>query len=178
MSQADLDDITTALLSMTGPEMPNAGEKPLIVERRHPDFHPDGEAGQLIQRYRCYTCHSFNGYGGTLAPDLSYEGSRSKRDWLVQFLQNPPTLRPTLTVRMPRFNMPEHDANVLADYLAANLRKPAVNPAAVDEGVIHAANGRPRASNSSNRSISASRATPSGHREATWDRASTMQATG
>jgi mono/diheme cytochrome c family protein len=134
MSQADLDDVTTALLSMTGPQMPNAGANPLIVERRRPDFHPDGEAGQLIQRYRCYTCHAFNGYGGMLAPDLSYEGSRSKREWLVQFLRNPPTLRPTLTVRMPRFNMPEHDANMLADYLAANLRKPEINPSAVDEG--------------------------------------------
>ena len=136
MSQTDLDDITTALLSMTGPEMQNAGEKPLIVERHHPDFHPDGEAGHLIQQYRCYTCHSFNGYGGTLAPDLSYEGSRSKRDWLVQFLQNPPTLRPTLTVRMPRFNMPEHDAIVLADYLAASMRKSTVSPSAVDEGAF------------------------------------------
>jgi mono/diheme cytochrome c family protein len=132
-SQTDLDDMTTALLSMTGPPIPNAGQDSVIVERRHPVFHPEGEAGQLIDRYRCTTCHAFNGFGGTLAPDLSFEGSRSKRDWLVQFLQNPPTLRPTLTVRMPRFNMPEKDAAVLADYLAANLRKTDVNPSAVDE---------------------------------------------
>jgi mono/diheme cytochrome c family protein len=134
MSRADLDDVTTALLSMTGPQMPNPGAKPVVIEHRHADFHPDGQAGQLIDRYRCHTCHAFKGYGGRLAPDLSYEGSRSKREWLVQFLENPPTLRPTLTVRMPRFNMPEHDATVLADYLAANLRKAAVNPEAVDEG--------------------------------------------
>ena len=133
LGQADLDDITTALLSMTGPSIPNTGMKPVVIERGHAEFNPDGEAGQLIHRYKCYTCHAFHGYGGTLAPDLSFEGSRSKREWLIQFLQNPPTLRPTLTVRMPRFNMPEHDATVLADYLSADLRKPGVNPSAIDE---------------------------------------------
>jgi mono/diheme cytochrome c family protein len=133
LSQPDLDDLTTALLSMTGPPIPNPGMKPVVVERRQAGFNPNGEAGELIHRYRCYTCHAFNGYGGTLAPDLSFEGSRSKRDWLIQFLENPPTLRPTLTVRMPRFNMPEHDATVLADYLSGNLRKSEVSPSAVDE---------------------------------------------
>jgi mono/diheme cytochrome c family protein len=136
ISRSDLDDVTTALLSMTGPAIPNPGEKPLIVERHREEFHPDGEAGQVYQRYKCYVCHSFRGYGGTLAPDLSYEGSRSRREWLIQFLQNPPTLRPTLTVRMPRFNMSVEDATTLADYLSANLRKHDVDPAAVDEGAF------------------------------------------
>ena len=133
MSPADLDDVTTALLSMSGPAMANPGEEPLVRERPHAVFRPEGEAGQLYERYRCSTCHTFKGYGGTLAPDLSYEGSRSKREWLIQFLQNPPTLRPTLTVRMPRFNMPEQDATVLADYISGNLRKEDVNPEEVDE---------------------------------------------
>jgi mono/diheme cytochrome c family protein len=134
MGKSDLDDLTTALLSMSGPPIPNSTRNPVIVERRQAEFHPDGEAGQLYQRYRCFVCHTFKGYGGTLAPDLSYEGSRSRREWLVQFLQNPQTLRPTLTVRMPHFNMPEQDAVTLADYLSTTLRKPDVNPAAVDEG--------------------------------------------
>lgn len=136
VSQGDLDDMTTALLSMTGPAIPNAGQESVIMERRHADFHPEGEAGQLIDRYRCTTCHAFNGYGGTLAPDLSFEGSRSKRDWLVQFLENPPTLRPTLTVRMPRFNMPQKDAEILADYLAGHFRKTNLVPASVDESAF------------------------------------------
>jgi mono/diheme cytochrome c family protein len=133
MSRSDLDDVTTALLSMSGPAIPNPGEEPLVREPKHAEFRPEGEAGQVYQRYRCYACHTFKGYGGTLAPDLSYEGSRSKREWLIQFLQNPPTLRPTLTVRMPRFNMPAEDATALADYISANLRKTDVNSTAVDE---------------------------------------------
>ena len=133
MSRTDLDDITTALLSMTGPPISSPAQKSLIVERPHPEFHPEGKAGELYQRYKCYVCHSFNGYGGTLAPDLSYEGSRSQREWLVQFLRNPLTLRPTLTVRMPEFNMSEQDATTLANYLSAALRNPHVNPEAMDE---------------------------------------------
>ena len=124
MSQPDLDDVTTALLSMSGPPLPNTTQNSVIVERHRTEFHPDGEAGQLYQRYRCYVCHTFKGYGGTLAPDLSYEGSRSRREWLIEFLKNPQTLRPTLTVRMPVFSMSEQDATTLADYLSASCENP------------------------------------------------------
>ena len=130
MSNADRDDLTTAVLSMTGPSMPNQPQK-TVVERTHSAFQPDGEAGQLYQRFRCATCHSFRGNGGTLAPDLTYEGSRSNREWLVQFLRNPQTIRPSLTVRMPQFDMSQKDAEVLADYISATLQKPDVNPTAV-----------------------------------------------
>ena len=133
MSQPDLDDMTTALLSMSGPPIPNTTGSAVVVERKRVEFRPDGEAGQLYNRYKCYVCHTFKGYGGTLAPDLTFEGSRSRQEWLVEFLQNPPTLRPTLTARMPRFNMSEQDAATLASYLSANLRTADVNPAAVEE---------------------------------------------
>ncbi len=133
MSQPDLDDLTTALLSMIGSPITSNTQNPLIIPRPHPEFHPDGRFGQLYQRFKCYECHAFNGYGGTLAPELSYEGSRSQREWLVQFLKNPQTLRPTLTVRMPDFNMSEQDASTIANYLSAVLQNPHVNPAAMDE---------------------------------------------
>ena len=132
MSSADLDDITTVLLSMVGP-VTSRTQNSLIIKRPDRVFHPDGQAGNLYQRYKCYVCHSFNGYGGTLAPDLSYEGSRSQHEWLVQFLKNPQTLRPTLTVRMPEFNMSDKDAATIADYLSASLRDPHMDPAAIDE---------------------------------------------
>jgi cbb3-type cytochrome oxidase cytochrome c subunit len=134
--QSDLDDLTTALLSMSGLPLSNSSQDRTIIERRHAEFRPDGEAGQLYQRYKCYVCHRFNGYGGTLAPDLSYEGSRSKREWLIQFLRNPQTLRPTLTFRMPAFNMSEQDATTLADFLLANLRKPDLNTAATNQNAF------------------------------------------
>jgi mono/diheme cytochrome c family protein len=131
LSDADRDDVTTAVLSMTGPAMPNQPQK-TVVERSHSTYRPDGAAGQLYDKFRCSTCHTFRGNGGTLAPDLSYEGSRSNREWLVQFLMNPQTIRPSLTVRMPRFSMTRADAETLADYISSTLHKSGVNPDSVD----------------------------------------------
>jgi mono/diheme cytochrome c family protein len=127
----DLDAITTALLSMAGTPAASGMEK-LIVARAQPVFRPAGEFGELFDRYRCSSCHRFNGYGGDLAPDLSFEGSRAQRQWLIEFLKNPQTLRPTLVLRMPQFNMTDREAAVIADYLGMALQHPDANPARVD----------------------------------------------
>jgi mono/diheme cytochrome c family protein len=130
-NQADLDAVTTALLSMKGPP-PTSALQNLVVPRAEVNFHPSGPFGEVYERYKCYTCHKFNGYGGNLAPDLSYEGSRAQRQWLVEFLKNPQTLRPTLILRMPQFNMSDRDAATLADYMTMVLQNPAANPASDD----------------------------------------------
>jgi mono/diheme cytochrome c family protein len=130
-NQSDLDAITTALLSMKGAPSTSALQN-LVVPRKEVAFHPTGSFGQVYERYKCYTCHKFNGYGGDLAPDLTYEGSRAQRQWLVDFLENPQTLRPTLILRMPQFNMSDKDAATLADYMTMVLQHPAANPASVD----------------------------------------------
>jgi len=135
LSQDDLDDLTAALLSMIGTPISGEDRTRMIVERPHAEFHPDGEMRRLYERYKCYQCHSFKGYGGTLAPDLSYEGSRSQHQWLVEFLKDPQTLRPTLTVRMPHFNMSDKDATSIADYISPTLQNPNIpSAAAVDKG--------------------------------------------
>ncbi len=130
-NQSDLDAITTALLSMKGPPATSASQN-LVVPRKEVAFHPTGSFGEVYERYKCYTCHKFNGYGGDLAPDLTFEGSRAQRQWLVDFLKNPQTLRPTLILRMPQFNMSDRDAATLADYMTMVLQHPAANPTAVD----------------------------------------------
>lgn len=129
LTSADLDAVTTALLAMTGTPMTTGMEK-LIVPGHHAEFHPSGEFGKVYERYKCYVCHQFNGFGGTLAPDLSYEGSRATREWTIQFLKNPQTVRPTLTLRMPQFNMLDREAAIVADYLGFVLQHPDVNPTA------------------------------------------------
>ena len=126
-----LEALTTALLSMTGaPASPGLAK--LVVSAPQPGFHPAGAFGEVYERYKCYVCHRFNGYGGTLAPDLSFEGSRAQRPWLVAFLKSPQTLRPALTMRMPQFNMTDQEAATLADYLAMVTQSPAVNLASVN----------------------------------------------
>ncbi len=126
LNPGDLDAVTTALLSMTGPPATNAMAR-LTISRSQTSFHPAGAFGEVYERYRCYVCHQFNGYGGTLAPDLSFEGSRADRKWLVEFLKNPQTLRPTLILRMPQFNMTNQEATIVADYFGMVLQSPAVS---------------------------------------------------
>ena len=128
---ADLDAVTVALLSMKGPPQTSALQN-LVVQKKEAEFHPTGAFGEVYERYKCYTCHKFNGYGGDLAPDLSFEGSRAQRQWIADFLKNPQTLRPTLVLRMPQFNMSDKDAATLADYMTMVLQSPQADPSTLD----------------------------------------------
>ncbi|MFZ0962068.1 MAG: c-type cytochrome [Terriglobia bacterium] len=131
LAPGDLDALTTVLLSMTG-KSATGGFEGLILPAARSQFRPGGAFGELFERYKCYVCHRFNGYGGTLAPDLTYEGSRAQKKWIAEFLKNPQTLRPTLTFRMPQFNMTDEEASVLADYLSMVMQTPGVNQASAD----------------------------------------------
>ncbi|MBZ5563152.1 MAG: cytochrome c, partial [Acidobacteriia bacterium] len=131
LDPGDLEAVTTALLGLTGTPSTSGMER-LIVRRVDPQYHPAGQFGEVYERYKCYVCHKFNGDGGELAPDLSFEGSRANRAWVIIFLKNPQTLRPTLIFRMPQFNMTDQEASVLADYIGLALQSPAVSPAPVD----------------------------------------------
>ena len=130
-NQADLDAVTTALLSMKG-ALPTSALQKLVVPRKEAVFRPTGAFAEVYERYKCYTCHKFNGYGGDLAPELTYEGSRAQHQWLVDFLKSPQTLRPTLILRMPQLNMSDNDAATLADYISMVLQNPAINPVKPD----------------------------------------------
>ena len=130
-NQPDLDAVTTALLSQTG-DAPTSALQHLIVAKKEATFQPVGAFAQVFQRYKCYECHRFNGYGGTLAPDLSYEGSRAQKKWIADFLKNPQTIRPTLILRMPQFHMTDKETSILAEYLSLAVQKPDVDPESVD----------------------------------------------
>ena len=130
-NQADLDAVTTALLSQTGDASTSALQH-LVVDKKEATFQPVGAFAQVFQRYKCFACHRFNGYGGTLAPDLSYEGSRAQKKWIADFLKNPQTIRPTLILRMPQFNMTDKETSILAEYLSLAVQKPGVDPESVD----------------------------------------------
>jgi mono/diheme cytochrome c family protein len=127
----DLEAVSAALLSMTG-QPATAAFAQLVVPAPQVKFRPAGKFGALYERYKCYVCHRFNGFGGNLAPDLSFEGSRAQRPWLTAFLRNPETLRPALTFRMPQFGMTEEEAGILADYLGMVTQTPSVNPESVN----------------------------------------------
>lgn len=110
--------LSTVLLGFTEEHPPDR-----LVRRRQgeSEYVPPGEFGRVVSELNCFTCHTINGRGGTLAPDLSYEGSRANADWLREFLRNPTTIRPTLTVRMPKFNLPEKEIEILVSYMKTVL---------------------------------------------------------
>jgi mono/diheme cytochrome c family protein len=130
-NQADLEAVTTALLSQTGPKSTSELQK-LVVAKKDYNYQAVGEFAEVYERYKCYACHKFNGYGGNLAPDLSFEGSRAQKKWIADFLKNPQTIRPTLILRMPQFNMTDKEATIVAEYLSMAVQKPDVNPDSID----------------------------------------------
>jgi nitric oxide reductase subunit C len=125
-SAAQIDALTTALLALNdrGSTLPTSLAVPATPES---DYQPAGHAGKLMTDLACISCHRINGHGGTMAPDLTWEGSSVQRAWLVEFLKNPNTLRPSLIRRMPRFNLTDTEVNELTDYMMTAYQNPSVD---------------------------------------------------
>jgi mono/diheme cytochrome c family protein len=130
LAPRQVDALATALLAQT--ERAQHLLASLRIPARQPsDYHPAGKAGQLMEDMSCFSCHSINGRGGDMAPDLSWEGTSVQRTWLVNFFKNPNTLRPALIRRMPKFNMADAEANTLADYIMTVYQTPAFDRDAI-----------------------------------------------
>ncbi len=124
LAPTQIDALTTSLLSLT--ERANTLPASLRIASQHDSqYQPAGKAGKLISDLRCFSCHRINGNGGDMAPDLSWEGSSVQRPWMLAFLKNPNTLRPTLIRRMPKFNLTDAETSTLADYILTVYETPA-----------------------------------------------------
>ncbi len=118
-SDREAEAVTTYLLGMKGQEVPAAytlplGEKPST-------YAPQGKFGQVLDKYRCFTCHQIYGKGGDMATDLSQEGSRVKKTWLQKFMKAPDTIRPILVERMPLFKIQDSEIETLYAYFGTTL---------------------------------------------------------
>jgi len=77
----------------------------------------------LAQELGCPVCHKIgNLESAPMAPDLSAEGGRVQRAWLIRFLKAPQTIRPAgyhplSRVRMPDFRLSDEEAVSVAEYL-------------------------------------------------------------
>jgi len=112
--------ITTYLLSLKGDiQVPDNYKRPF--EQMAVGYDPQGEFGGIIKKYRCLVCHKIYGNGGTMAPELTWEGSRVQKDWLMDYLKIPYAIRPLLVERMPRFKMTDAEREAVYDYFHTTL---------------------------------------------------------
>jgi cytochrome c2 len=76
----------------------------------------------LFEKYNCLGCHHVAGQGGNIAPNLAYEGSKVRGEWLLSFLKQPHKIRPLVQARMPSFPLTEPEAVNLRDYIMLAFR--------------------------------------------------------
>jgi mono/diheme cytochrome c family protein len=115
----DAEAVTTYLLSLKAEETPASYS--LALGAPPSTYAPQGQFGKILNKYRCLVCHMIDGKGGELAPDLSQEGSRVKKEWLEHFMKAPDTIRPILPVRMTIFKIQDSEDEALYAYFRTTL---------------------------------------------------------
>jgi nitric oxide reductase subunit C len=73
---------------------------------------------ELFLAQHCDACHTIQGRGGQVGPDLSREGSRQDRQWILDQINNPHNHRPD-SVMFSFAQLPDADKDLLAEYLAS-----------------------------------------------------------
>lgn len=116
--------VVTALLGYGAQPVPEAYR---VAAANLPAPIPAGRVGQLVDRYRCLSCHQIGDRGGDISTaPLTFEGSKVQRAWLVDYLVLSYTIRPILTERMPIFRIPREEAAELADAIETLFVDPRV----------------------------------------------------
>lgn len=136
LTDGQVEALTTALLAQTERAVTMPSE--LVRSSPHAQYHPGGDAGRLMEDLRCQSCHTINGNGGEMAPDLTFEGSAVQRAWLLDFMKNPDTLRPALIRRMPKFNLSVAEITSLTDYMMTAYQAPGFDSQALDLRALNA----------------------------------------
>jgi mono/diheme cytochrome c family protein len=114
----EVEVLTAFLASLSEENIPPGYRAPL---KPASTYEPEGEFGRLVEDLNCLVCHTIRGRGGTLAPDLTYLGSRVRSEWLRTFLQNPYSVRLYMTERMPKFNLTNAEVETIVAYVKTVL---------------------------------------------------------
>lgn len=116
LTEEESEDLLTFLLSIRNRDnIPQEYEKLLL------DPESSKVAGErIIQENNCLGCHKINNIGGTIGPDLNFQGERINPQWMSDFLMNPTKIRPIgiEPTRMPTFGFSAEEAEELTAYFA------------------------------------------------------------
>ena len=78
---------------------------------------PLAKAGaELVKAYDCYACHTINGKGGRVGPELTRVGKRRSKGWLDNWLKDPRKVKKGTF--MPTFAFIDKEVKALAQYLS------------------------------------------------------------
>jgi mono/diheme cytochrome c family protein len=115
-SESDAAALTVALLSLRSMTWPGR----VITDPAAAVYEPQGAFGALVRRYRCLSCHSVRGYGGTLST-VAWDriGSQLQRAHVESYVARPFTVRVGLTARMPRLGLTPEETRLIADHFAS-----------------------------------------------------------
>jgi cytochrome c oxidase subunit 2 len=75
------------------------------------------QGSKLFIEQGCYGCHTVGKMGSPIGPDLSRVGARHPQSYLLQWLRDPTSLKPT--AHMPKIALTEEEVQALAAYLAS-----------------------------------------------------------
>jgi len=117
---------------------PEAAPKPALK----PASEPNAERGQaLFQTRGCTGCHRIRGSGGTLGPELTYEGEVAGHDadWHRRHLADPRAVTPGST--MPAFRLTEAETADLVAFLTGLTHRPEDRVLSADAAARFAALG-------------------------------------
>lgn len=87
------------------------------TESQDDDFISQGKT--LFREARCISCHSVEGKGGHLAPDLGKVASKARPEWIYNFLGSPKTFMPG--VGMPRFGFTAGERAKVTAYIMSEF---------------------------------------------------------
>lgn len=76
------------------------------------DVH-DGRV--IMERNGCFSCHSVDGFGGRVGPELNGVGMRKSEEELFKWIKSPWSVKPG--TRMPQFNLSDESILKIISYL-------------------------------------------------------------
>ena len=76
-----------------------------------------GRGRMVFRDQGCYGCHTAEGMGTPIGPDLSRIGAKHNETYLAGWLRDPSAQRPT--AHMPKLQLTETEVQALAAYLGS-----------------------------------------------------------